>query len=155
MLVKSPSWILVQLAPERTSLVHVRVDREIVIGRIVDNFQDLPARAMHTTRGLVSLPVEMLLVKEIEPMRTVVSTRGGVDMERRHDTVELVPRDVVTGRLSFWVEIESSHTPPVMVSAIFQLIARQEDGKVTIAILVHWIGIQRRGRSWRGDHQDR
>ena len=146
---------LVQLAPERTIFVHSGVDGEIVIGRIVDNFQYLPARAMHAARGPVSLPVEVLPIKEVKPMRAVVSTRGGVEMEGSHNTVESVPGEDVTGRLSCWIEIESSHAPPATVSAIAHLVARQENGEVTIAVLVHWVGVLRRSRGWWSEHQDR
>jgi hypothetical protein len=146
---------LVQLAPDRTIFVRSGVDSEIVIGRIVDNFQYLPARAMHATRGPVSLPVEALPIKEVKPMRAVVSTRGGVEMEGSHNTVESVPGEDVTGRLSCWVEVESSHAPPATVSAIAHLIARQENRDVTIAVLVHWVGVLRRSRGWWSEHQDR
>jgi hypothetical protein len=103
----------------------------------------------------VSLPAEVLPIEEIKPMRAVVSTRGGVEMKRSHNTVESVPVEDVTGRPSFWVEIESSHAPPATVSAIAHLIACQEDGEVTIAVLVHWVRVLCHSRGWWSEHQDR
>ena len=103
----------------------------------------------------MSFPVEVLPIEEIKPMRAIVSTRGGVEMEGSHNTVESVPGEDVTGGLAFWVEIEPSHAPPATVSAIAQLITCQEDGEVTIAVLVHWVVVLCRSRGWGSEHQDR
>jgi hypothetical protein len=88
-------------------------------------------------------------------MRAVVSTRGGVEVEGGHHTVESRPREVVTGRLVFWVEVESSHTPPFGISPIAELIATQIDRNVTIAVLVHGVGLLRHRRGRFGKDQNR
>jgi hypothetical protein len=72
----------------------------------------------------VTLSVEALVIEEIDPMRAIVSTRRGVQVEAGHHTVESVPGDDVTGGLVFWVEIEPSHAPPFGVSAIAELTTR-------------------------------
>jgi hypothetical protein len=135
--------------------VRSRVDGEIVTGRLIDDVQDLPAWDMDAARSAVALSIEMLVVEEIDPMRAVVSTRGGMEMEGGHSTVKFMPSEVITGRLFRRVEIEASHAPSAAVSTIAQLIARQEDGEVTIAVLVHWVRILRHSRGRWGEDEDR
>lgn len=132
---------LVQLTAKRSIFVRGRMDGEIVIGRIVDDVQYLATWGMDAAPGLIMFPVEVLVVEEIEPMRAVVSAWGSMEMEGRHNTLEFVPAKGVTGRLPVRIEIESGHTPPVMVSAIAKLIAGQEDSEVAVAVLVYWFGV--------------
>src|SRR4051794_19271288 len=77
---------LVQLTSKRSIFVCGRMDGEIVVRRITNNVKDLATRAMDATPGLLVLPVEVLVVEEIEPMRAVVSARGSMEMEGRHNT---------------------------------------------------------------------
>lgn len=146
---------LKKLTPQRPGFVLGRVDRKIVIRRVIDNFQELPVRAVYAARDGVSFPVEVLVVEEIDPMRSVLPTRCGVEMEGGHHTIKLVPGEEVTGRVLRWVEIEPRHAPSMVISAIAQLIACQEDGEVTEAVLVHWIRILGHSRSRWGQNEDR
>ena len=146
---------LVQLTAKRSIFVRGRMDGEIVIGRIVDDVQYLATWAMDAPPGLIMFPVEVLVVEEIEPMRAVVSAWGSMEMEGRHNTLEFVPAKGVTGRLPVRIEIESGHTPPVMVSAIAELIAGQEDSEVAVAVLVYWFGVLRHSRDRWSQNEDR
>src|SRR5581483_899478 len=146
---------LEQLAPKRPVFVRGRMDGEVVIGRIIDNVQYLAPRTMDATPRLFVFSIEVLVVEEIEPMRAVVPARGSMQMERRHNTLKAVPSKVVAGRLSVRIEIESSHAPPAMVSAITELIAGQENGKVAVTVLVYWLGVLCHGRGWWGQNEDR
>src|SRR3954451_18250990 len=92
-------WEFKQLTPDRSRLVRSRVDGEIVIGRLINDVQDFPAWDMDAARSAVALSIEMPVVKEIDPMGTVVSTRGGVEMEGGHSTVKAIPSEGITSRL--------------------------------------------------------
>lgn len=146
---------LEQLAPKRPVFVRGRMDGEVVIGRIIDNVQYLAPRTMDATPRLFVFSIEVLVVEEIEPMRAVVSAWGSMEMEGRHNTLEFVPAKGVTGRLPVRIEIESGHTPPVMVSAIAELIAGQEDSEVAVAVLVYWFGVLRHSRDRWSQNEDR
>jgi hypothetical protein len=69
------------------------------------------------------ISIKMFVVEEINPMPTIVLTRGVVEMEGGHYAVEPLPGDVVTHSLLFCVEIDANNTAPIVVSAIFKLIA--------------------------------
>jgi hypothetical protein len=110
---------------------------------------------MDAARGRVTLPVEALVVEEIDPMRAIVSTRRGVQVEAGYHTVESVPGDDVTGGLVFWVEIEPSHAPPFGVSAIAELTTAQVYGDVTITVMAYRVGPLRRRRGRFGEDKER
>lgn len=145
---------LKQLAADCSLFVRGRVDVEIVIGRIVDNVQDLLSGTMDATRGRVSRPVEVLVVEKINPMWSVVVTRGGVEVKGGHSSVELFPGEEVTGCLPLCVEIEPSHAPPFGVSTIAELIAGQVNGEMAVAVLMHGVGLMRRCRGRLGQDKD-
>jgi hypothetical protein len=109
---------------------------------------------MDTTRGRVSLTSEMLVIEEINPMWSVIVTRGGVEVKGGHCSVEPVPVEDVTGRLPVCVEIKPSHSRSARVSAIAELIAGQIDGEMTVAVLMHWVSPIRRSRGRLGQDKE-
>jgi hypothetical protein len=68
------------------------------------------------------MSVEVLVVEQINPVPAVVVARGVMEMKCCHRAVEPVPRDVIAHSFFICIEIEAGNTPPVVVSAVFQLI---------------------------------
>jgi hypothetical protein len=91
---------------------------------------------MDAARDTVLLSIVPLVIEEIDPMPAVVATRGGVEMEAGHQTVEPLPRSDIADCLVFWVEVEPSGAPTIAVSAITEFTAGQVHGKVLMAALI-------------------
>jgi hypothetical protein len=112
----------VELASDRSGFVRSGVQVEVKVRRIVEHSVNLVSAGMNAASGGVVVSIEMFVVKEINPMPTIVVTRGIVEMEGGHYAVEPLPGDVVTHSLSFCVKIEASNTASIGVSTIFELV---------------------------------
>lgn len=126
----------VELPADRSFFVRGGVQVEVEIGRIIQHGVDLVPAGVNATGNGVVVAVEVCVVEEINPMSAVVATRGVVEMEGGHRTVEPVPADVVAHSLLFCVEIEASDTSPVVVSAIFELVAVELHEELLMAVVV-------------------
>lgn len=112
----------VQLAADRARLVRGGVQVEVEIRRIIEHCIDFVSAGMNTIGDGVVMSVEVLVVEQINPVPAVVVARGVMEMKCCHRAVEPVPRDVIAHSFFICIEIEAGNTPPVVVSAVFQLI---------------------------------
>lgn len=128
-----------------------RVDIEVVVRWVVENGTDLPPIGTDATPDRTLLPVETLVVEEIDPMPTVLITRGVVKMKGVYVAIEPAPREDVTHSLVFQVEVEMSEAYSVAISTVTELVTGQVYGESTIAMFARL----RRRRGRPGEHEHR
>src|SRR5262249_3742056 len=144
----SPGRRLMKLSADRPLGEGRRVDVEVVDRGIADNLADPLRGSGDTARRLAVGPREVLTVKEINPVRTLAASPGGVQVKGGDLTPQTRPIDSEAGFLLLRDKVERGRTPPTGIAAPRDLPSRQRDHEVSILILIHQgdLMCRRRGR---------
>jgi ribosomal protein L32 len=97
---------LMKLPAERSLGERRRVHIEIVVRGIVDNCADLVSSGRNATRSFASRSGDVLIVEEINPVRTLTTGPGDVQVESSNLARQPLPIDGETGCLLLRVEVE-------------------------------------------------
>jgi hypothetical protein len=112
------------------------VQVQIEFRRIVEDLVNLIPAAISAVGDPVAISVVVLVVEEVNPMPAILVTRGMVQMEGGHVTVEPIPLDVVADPLMFSIEIEAGDAPTVAISTILELVTAQLNQELPMALVV-------------------
>jgi hypothetical protein len=126
------------------------VEVEIEVGGIVEDRINLVSVGVHATCHYVVVAIVVLVVKKLDPVRTVVVARCAMEMESGYRTVKPLPPYNVAHPFVTRVEIQSGDTPPIAIPAVFELGTTQPD--IEPAVIVNLL---RRRRTRHPKHQNR
>lgn len=141
---------LIELPSKRARLVCGGVEIEIEVGGVVEDRINLVSAGVHATCHHMVLAIVVLVVKKLDPVRTVVVARCTVEVKSGYRTVKPLPPHDVAHSFVTRIEIQSCHAPPIAIPAIFELGTAQPN--IEPAVIVNLL---RRRRARHPKHQNR